>query len=315
MSEEIENKPVKKVKGVGTTTAKKLEDRGADTVLGLAQENARELSEETSVGEGKAQNIIQNARDMLHGGDRFSTGKEVEERQENMEQISTGSEDLDGILKGGVPTNYITEAYGAFSSGKTQLAHQLTVNCINELDQDVVFIDTEETFRTDRIKQMAEANGQDPDKVLERVQHTSPEDTDDMIQITEEVKSTFDLNNDFGLIVVDSIIAPFRAEYSGREEMTERQNKLGDVLKKLSKLAGAYDLAVFYTNQAYSDPGQMFGDPTNPSGGNVLGHRSSFRLYMNDRGKKGWSAELVDSPNLPQEECMFNITNEGIRDT
>lgn len=319
MAENIEKQSVESIKGVGTKTAATLEQEGYGEILGLAKAEARELAEETTLGEGKASKIIQKARNKLRGGNSFKDGAEIEKEQEKIMNITTGSEKLDGILKGGVPTNYTTEAYGQFSSGKTQLAHQLAVNCQlpedeGGLDQKVIFIDTEETFMTDRIKQMAEGVGLDPQETLQNIMVARPEDSDDQLAITEEIRTNFDVEN-FGLIVVDSIMATFRAEYSGRGELTERQNKLGDHLKELRKLASAYDLAVFYTNQAYSDPDQHFGDPTNPTGGLVLGHSSSFRIYMGDRGSKGWNAELVDSPNLPQEDCMFEITNEGIRDT
>lgn len=311
---------IKDIKGVGSGKAKKLEDAGYNDVIAVARSSARTMEEEVSgLGEDGAQNIIDSAREMLReGGSKFQTGDEVEEHQNNLKNITTGSEDLDNLLQGGIPTEYTTEAYGQFSSGKTQLCHQLAVNVQlpeeeGGLGKGAVFIDTEETFRADRIRQMAEANGQDPDEVLENIHVTRPEDAAEQAQAIKDAMSELDLS-DKGIVIVDSIMAHFRSEYSGRGELGERQDRIGAMLKNLRSIASGYNMAVFYSNQAYEDPGQMFGDPVQATGGNVVKHNGSFRIYLRDKGQQGWGAELVDSPMLPQEKIVFDITEEGIRD-
>ena len=85
-------------------------------------------------------------------------------------------------------------------------------------------------------------------------------------------------------------------------------------MHKLLKLADLYNLVVYVTNQVMSDPAQMFGDPTKPIGGHIVGHSSTFRIYIRP-GKAGTTyAKLMDSPNLPMEDCNFNKTKNGFED-
>lgn len=309
------------IKGVGSGKAKKLEDAGYNDVISIARTSARVLAEDVSgFKEDSAQNVIDAAREMLReGGSKFKTGKEVEQHQNNIKTITTGSENLDGMLGGGVATEYTTEAYGKSSTGKTQLCHQLAVNVQlpedeGGMEKGAVFIDTEETFRADRIREMAEAKDLDPDEVLENIHVTRPEDGAEQAQAVKDVMKEINMEEK-GIVIVDSIMAHFRAEYSGRGEVGERQDRIGEMLGKLQDIASGYSVAVFYSNQAYDDPGKMFGDPTEATGGNVLKHNSSFRIYLQDRGSKGWAAELVDSPNLPQEQVRYEIDSNGICDT
>lgn len=308
------------ISGVGDGTAKKLKDAGYGDVISIARSSARTLADEvTGMAEDGAQNTIDAARELLRdGAGKFKTGKQVEEDQKELNYITTGSENLDELLHGGIPTKYTVENYGQFSSGKTQLSHQLATNVQlpeeeGGMDKGAVFVDTEETFRADRIRQMAEANGQDPDEVLDRIHVARPEDGAAQEQAIKEIPSEIDMS-EIGIIIVDSVMAHFRSEYSGRGELSERQDRLGSMLKALRDLASGYDVAVFYTNQAYEDPGKMFGDPVSATGGNVVKHNSSFRLYSQDRGSKGWAMEVVDSPMIAQEEARFDITEEGVRD-
>lgn len=308
------------IKGVGNGKAKKMKDAGYNDVISVARTSAKVMAEEvTGMGEDGSQNVIDAAREMLReGGSKFKTGKEVEQHQDELKNITTGSDELDELLGGGIATQYTTEAYGQFSSGKTQLCHQLAVNV--QLPEDegglgkgAVFIDTEETFRADRIRQMAEAKGLDPEEVLENIDVTRPEDSAEQLNAIKDAITELDLSEK-GVFIVDSLMAHHRAEYSGRGELGERQDSLGEILKKLQDIASGYELACFYSNQAYEDPGKMFGDPVSATGGNVVKHNGSFRLYLQDRGSKGWAAELVDSPMLKQETARFDITENGIED-
>lgn len=80
------------------------------------------------------------------------------------------------------------------------------------------------------------------------------------------------------------------------------------------KIAETHNIAVYVTNQVMANPAQMFGDPTTPIGGHIVGHASTYRIYLR-RGKQGSRvAKLVDSPNLPDDEIIYYVTNAGIRD-
>ncbi len=311
---------IKDLEGVGPKTAADLKDAGRDNLNKLAAANPDYIHEYVdSLGPKKAEDIIEKARDELRGGNRFKSGTDLEKEQTEMGTITTGSEELDGLLGGGVGVGYLTEAYGTSSSGKTQLAHQLAVNAQLPEDQggnkngsEVVFIDVEETFSADRIRDMAEPLGLDGDKALDRIQIARTTDLSDQEKAVEDIRG---LNlQDTALIIIDSMVGHIRAEFEGRSEYGERADRLGNMMSTLQKLASNNDIAIFYTNQAGRDPSVQYGDPVYAYGGATMKHRSSFRLRLDSRGSKGFNAELIDSPNLPQEDIYFGVAQGGIVD-
>lgn len=306
--------------GVGAKTAQNLKDAGFTKAMDIARKKPETLSDETGIGEKRCGNIIEQAREEVRNGNAFSTGNDVKNREDERRKITTSSDELDNLLGGGVPEGYITEFYGKNSSGKTQMSLQLSVNAqrpVDEggLDQQVVFIDTEDTFTSERIEEMAEAEGMDPEEALENIFVAKPLNSDDQIEITKEARQMCS-EEDVGLVVVDSIIAHLRSEYSGRGELTERQEKLGELMEELKSMAADHDVAVVITNQVHVDPGQQFGDPTKPVGGNILSHNATFIVYLQcySKKKEKWNAQLRDSPNLPDMEVLFSIDEDGIKD-
>src|SRR3989344_7094737 len=140
--------------GVGPKTIEKLKEAGFSDVMALATASAIDVATIADVGEPTAQKIIAAARSSLHMG--FDTGLKALEKRRQVLRITTGSKALDTLLGGGVETCAITEAYGAFGSGKSQLAHQLAVNAQRPVAQGglngaVLWVDTESTFRPERI--------------------------------------------------------------------------------------------------------------------------------------------------------------------
>jgi len=314
--------PIKDLKGVGAKTAKNLKENGRGTIRKLATANPDTLPEHTTLGEKKSKDLVMKARQAMRGGNRYKNGLDFEKEQNNMGTISTGSDNFDGLMKGGIGVGYLTEAYGLSSSGKTQLAFQLCVNAqrsdgeggADNGDQ-VIFIDVEETFRADRIRSMAEALDMDPDEVLGNIHVTRPTDLNDQELAISEARQ-LDLD-EVALIVIDSLVGHVRSEFEGREEYGERADRLGNMLAELGKMASTetgHNLAVFYTNQAGKDPAVQYGDPVYAYGPSTLEHQSSFRLRLDSRGSKGYNAELVDSPNIPPGDIYYDIFPEGIRD-
>ncbi|GAH78600.1 unnamed protein product, partial [marine sediment metagenome] len=216
--------------------------------------------------------------------------------------ITTGSKNFDELLGGkGIETRAITEAFGAYGSGKTQLALTLAVNTQLPLDRGgasgkSVFIDTEGTFRPARIKQIAESLGANPEKVLKNIFVARAFNSDHQILLLEKISEMIKNGEPIKLLVVDSLTAHFRAEFAGRGQLADRQQKLNKYIHKgLMELAEKHNLAVYVTNQVMANPAQMFGDPTTPIGGHIVGHASTYRIYLR-RGKKGSRvAKLIDS--------------------
>jgi len=276
------------------------------------------LSEMAGVGEAVARKAIQAARGMLKLG--FSDGVEFAKKRENVFYIGTGSKNLNGLLGGrGIETGSLTEAYGAFGSGKTQLGLTLAVNVQLPKEQGgangkAVFIDTEGTFRPERIRQIAEGLGANPEKVLKNILVARAFNSDHQILLMDKISEMIRDGEPIKLIIIDSLTAHFRAEFAGRGMLADRQQKLNKYLHNLLKMAEQHNLAVYVTNQVMANPAMMFGDPTVAVGGNIVGHASTYRMYLR-RGKQGSRvAKLIDSPNLPDNECVFFVTTRGVRD-
>ncbi len=302
--------------GVGTTTAEKLREAGFTSLEAIAVASPGELMDAAGLGETTAGKIIAAARDALEIG--YETADKILERRSKVNRLTTGSKALDDLLGGGVETQAITEAYGAFGSGKTQLALQLAVNVQLPKEQGglegaCLFIDTENTFRPERVKQMAEAKGLDPIEALKKIVVARAFNADHQMIIVEKANKIIDEHN-VKLIVVDSLTSRFRSDFTGRGTLADRQQRLNRHLHTLQKWADIYNLAVFVTNQVMANPGMLFGDPTTPIGGHIVGHQSTYRLYLRRSKESKRIARLVDSPCMPEGEAVFRVTSRGIED-
>ena len=310
----MEKVTIQDLPGVGAATAEKLEAAGYRDLMSVAVATLGELIEAAGVTESVARKMINAARDSMKMG--FESGTEVLRKRQSVKKISTGSKFFDAMMDGGFETGSITECFGEFGSGKTQVGHVLTVNVLKEdPEATVVYIDTENTFRPERIKQLAAGVDLDPDDALSRIMIARAYNSDHQILLAEKVDSLItEQGKKIGLVVVDSLTSHFRAEFIGRGTLAERQQKLNRHMHALSKLASSYNLCVFVTNQVMAKPDQFFGDPTQAIGGHVVGHASTFRIYLR-KGKKGTRvAKLIDAPNLPDAECCFEVQEKGFRD-
>ena len=335
--------------GVGPATAEKLRENGFDGYQGIAVASPGELSNTADIGESSAADIINAARDAADIGG-FETGAAVLERREQIGKLTWNVDEVDDLLGGGVETQSITEVYGEFGAGKSQVTHQLavTVQLPREhggLEGSAMFIDSEDTFRPERIDQMVKGLS---DEVLEdsMVLHgvvegegdadaTDEQLLDDLVEAMLDnihVAKAFNSNHQIllaeqaqdlasetqddefpiRLLCVDSLTAHFRAEYVGRGELAERQQKLNKHLHDLMRVGDLHNTAVVVTNQVASNPDSFFGDPTQPIGGNILGHTSTFRIYLRKSKGDKRIVKLVDAPNLPDGEAVMRVEEDGL---
>ncbi len=300
--------------GVGAATAEKLEQAGYRDLMSIAVSTIGELVEVGGVTEAVARKMINAARDSMKMG--FETGTEVLKKRELVNKLSTGSAAFDQLLGGGFETSAITECFGEFGSGKTQVGHALCVNTLKTYPEStVVYIDTENTFRPERITQMAKGVDLDPEEALNRIMVARAFNSDHQMLLTEKVSTLItEQGKDVKLVVVDSLTSHFRAEFIGRGTLAERQQKLNRHMHELSKLANSHNICVYVTNQVMAKPDQFFGDPTQAIGGHVVGHASTFRIYLR-KGKKGTRvAKLIDAPNLCDGEICFEVLESGLHD-
>ena len=312
-SEKIE-KTIYDLPGVGAATAEKLIAVGFTDLMSIAVATPAELIDATGMGDAVAKKLIAVARSSLEMG--FESGDELLKRREKVIKIHTGSKAFDALLGGGLETGAIIECFGEFGSGKTQLGHALTVNVQSvEKDAVAVYIDTENTFRPERIIQIAKGAGLDEEQVLKNIKVARAYNSDHQMLLVEKIEDLIKKQGlNIKLIVVDSLTAHFRAEFIGRGTLADRQQKINKHMHMLLKLADTHNLSVYVTNQVMAKPDMFFGDPTQAIGGHIVAHASTFRIYLR-KGKKGTRvAKLVDSPNMPESECGFYVDESGIKD-
>lgn len=300
--------------GVGPATVEKLKAVGYNDLMAVAVSTPGELIEVTGMSQSAAKKVIAAARASLDMG--FESGTEILRKRSTTIRISTGSKAFDSLIGGGFESRGITEVFSAYGGGKTQLAHILSVNCLKNIPgSNVVFIDTESTFRPERIVQIAKGVGLDPDDALKRIKVARAYNSDHQMLLAEKIDDLIKKQGlNVKLAIVDSLTAHFRAEFIGRGTLADRQQKLNKHMHALSKVAEANNLCVYVTNQVMAKPDMFFGDPTEAIGGHIVAHNSQTRVYLR-RGKKGCRvAKLVDSPYLADGEASFMVTEEGLKD-
>ena len=307
---------IESIPGIGPVTARKLRELGFNTIESLAMATVREL-EQAGIKDKRAFEIINAARSSISLS--FVRADELLKMRRNILRLTTGSRKLDELLGGGIETQTITEFYGEYGSGKSQIAHQLCVNVQlpperGGLGGGALYIDTENTFRAERIVQMAKHLELDPEEVLKNIILAEAYTSDHQMFLLENSDKIIKENN-IRLIVIDSLTAHFRSEYVGRESLAARQQKLNKHMHKLIKLARAFNAAAVVTNQVMSSPDVFFGESIRPIGGHIVAHTSHTRIFLR-RARKGpvRVARLVSSPYLPEGERLFKITENGIED-
>jgi len=304
------------IKGIGHITAEKLRGAGVNSLEELALTPIRELMEKAELSEKSASRLSEIARRLMSMS--FVSAAELWERRKNMMRCSTGSKALDELLAGGIETKAMTEFVGQYGAGKTQICLKLCVMAQLSPEQGglgggALFFDTEGTFSAQRVYQIAQTMGLDPEPILDGVLVSRVYTSDHQILLLD---NSFKICREEGikLVVVDSLISHFRSEYIGRENLAERQQRLNNYLHKLLRLAEIYNLAVVVTNQAQANPNAFFGNPNRPAGGHILAHACTHRVML--RKSKGAKriAHIFDSPYIPERECVFRISEKGIED-
>jgi len=309
------------LEGVGPVTTKKLGDAGIHNIMDLIVRGPVEIADLTGMDRDAAAKIVDKSRQQLveQGliAQDFVSATEIYKRRQDIGKISTNTECLDILFDGGIETQALTEVYGEFGCGKTQFCHTMCVQVQKSkeeggLDGRALYIDTENTFRPERIVSIAKANGMDPEKALNNIIVARAYNSSHQILILEESGAVIKDNN-IKLLIVDSAVGLFRAEYLGRGTLAGRQQKLNHFVHLLVRIAETYNCAALATNQVMASPDVFFGDPTRPVGGNVVAHTSTYRIYFKKSGKKR-IARMVDSPHHPEQEVIFALSEAGVVD-
>ncbi|XLT11243.1 hypothetical protein HN51_057036 [Arachis hypogaea] len=294
--------------GINAGDVKKLQDAGIYTCNGLMMHTKKNLTGIKGLSEAKVDKICEAAEKLVNFG--YITGSDVLLKRKSVIRITTGSQALDELLGGGIETSSITEAFGEFRSGKTQLAHTLCVSTqlptsMRGGNGKVAYIDTEGTFRPDRIVPIAERFGMDPAAVLDNIIYARAYTYEHQYNLLLGLAAKMS-EEPFRLLIVDSVIALFRVDFSGRGELAERQQRLAQMLSRLVKIAEEFNVAVYMTNQVIADPGGgvFVTDPKKPAGGHVLAHAATIRLMFRKGKGEQRVCKVFDAPNLPEAEAI-----------
>jgi len=307
--------------GINVADIKKLKSVGICTVKGVLMCTKKKLCNVKGLSEVKVEKIKEACQKLDSGG--FLTALQFSDKRKTVFRLSTGSKELDKLLGGGMESMAITETFGEFRTGKTQLSHTLCVTCQMPGSNGypggkAIFIDTENTFRPDRLRDIADRFSLDQAAVLDNVLYARAYTSEHQFELLDLVAGKcHEEAGIYKLLVVDSIMALFRVDFSGRGELSERQQKLAQMLSRLQKISEEYNLAVFVTNQMTADPGATMSfqvDPKKPIGGNIMAHAATTRISLRKGRGEARIAKIYDSPDLPESEATFAITVGGIDD-
>jgi DNA repair protein RadA len=322
LAEESSNLELGSMEDIGPATEKRLREAGFRSIKDLLVRGPVEIAEATGMEMDEAVAMCNKARVMLEDlgiiDKSFVTATSLYEKRLGGQRISTGAKNFDDLLGGGVETKAVTEVYGEFGTGKTQLCHTLCVmvqqpKLVGGLSGKAIYIDTENTFRPERIVSIAKARGLNPDRVLEGIIVAKAYNSAHQELIIAETGPVIDQQG-IKLVIVDSAVAHYRAEFLGRATLSERQQRLNKFMHILVRMAETYEVAVIVTNQIQSSPDAYFGDAVRPTGGNVVAHTSTYRIYLKRSSGKNRIARMVDSPYHAEREVLFTLTEKGISD-
>ncbi|XP_075908743.1 meiotic recombination protein DMC1/LIM15 homolog isoform X2 [Petromyzon marinus] len=293
--------------GINVADIKKLKTVGICTIRGIQMSTRKTLCNIKGISEAKVDKIKEAVSKIIEPG--FLTALEYGEKRKNVFHISTGSQELDKLLGGGVESMAITEAFGVTAQLATPKGYA---------GGKVILIDTENTFRPERLRDIAERFNVDPDAVLDNVLYARAYTSEHQMELLDYVAGKFhEEGGQFKLLIIDSIMALFRVDFTGRGELADRQQKLAQMLSRLQKISEEYNVAIFITNQMTADPGAAMSfqaDPKKPIGGHILAHASTTRISLRKGRGEIRIAKIYDSPDLPENETSFAITGGGVAD-
>jgi len=315
---------------IGPITIQKLRTIGIIDIWGLSSASARAVYDvigSNTVTQQACTNFIVSAHMYLEEkgylkkpiiNSQFMLDNEVVRKR-----FSTGDKGLDNFFGGGgIEGRAMTEIYGKYQTGKTQICF-CTAATTAQNDKRVLYIDTENTYYATRIQEICEEKGYDSKKVHKNIDIMPVNSASMLSKYVEEIRKYIN-ENKYELIIVDSIIALHRAEFLGRGSLSDRQQELARIMGTLVKVAEAYDVAVLVTNQVLDSP-----DPLKPgsyaTGGNIIAHTSTHRVYLKSYGKKEVTINgkkvkrdaskilMQDSPRYARTESLLTLGRDGVR--
>jgi len=291
-----------------------LRENNIKTVEVLAMQRKSDLID-MGISKSVADKILEGAWKKL--GYTWRSANKLMEEMTQIEKLPTGSTRLDELIGGGIETRTLTEIAGEWGAGKTQTLFTILTENLGENNKiSAIFLDSEETFRPHRIKEIAESRGYNDSSILERTIVANVLNSEHFLFLVEKSDQLIKTRN-IKLLLIDSLIAPLRAEYVGRETLWARQQILNQILRKLLNYAKLFNLAIIFTNQVVQSPTPYYGfDPMGvqmPTGGTILAHNATLRLYLRKASEPTMRiVRVADSSFLPPRETVIKISDKGI---
>ncbi|MEE6246349.1 MAG: DNA repair and recombination protein RadA [Thermoproteota archaeon] len=309
------------LEGLEPQIKQRLNQIGIYTILDLTVKGPSELVSRADFTFDEAMVLCNKARSVLVEkgilDEDFVTARKIHNDRKKLNRLVTGSLNLDDLFMGGIETRAVTEFYGEFGTGKTQICHTLCVTAQDPIedggfDSSIIYIDTENTFRPERIVSIANSRGKDYNKVLDNIIVAKAYNAGHQELIMSELNNTLDKHNS-KLLIIDSCIAHYRSEFIGRGTLAERQQRISKFMHSLVRIADTRNIAIVITNQVHSTPDTILGDPTKPIGGHVVAHTVTYRVKLRKAGKTR-IARMIDSPYHAEREAIFVLNEKGIDD-
>lgn len=318
-AEELKEKAIASfltIKGVGKTAAEKIWDAQYFSLMDVAASSVGDFMERTNMTKSSAEKVIAGARALVDIGKATLASDMLE--NEDPDRLSTGCKMVNELIGGGYPLKLITEIFGENGTGKSQCCFTASVMATlpkseGGLDGHVVYIDTEGTFSAHRVKEIAEARGFDWKDVLSKIHVLKPMNTSHQILMMDEVRKIA-AEAPVRLLICDSLMGHFRAEYIGRGQLCSRQQIISRHIAEMKNFAIINNASCIITSQVSANPATLFGDPNQAIGGNVVGHAVAYRIKIR-KGKNGTRVfRLIKSPDLPESEAIGVLTEGGLLD-
>lgn len=338
--------------GIGPITIKKLSNVGINKVSDLLLRSPTDLEALTGKTRDAIDKLIATAMKFVQEHKVLEkttmTGRESLERRKNeIKRIVTGCNALDKFFDGGIETHAITEVYGEFGCGKTQFCHQMAVyaqlpESCGGLDGNVIYLDSEDTFRAERIVDIVVNREIVPVKEYKKsdIEKGISKEAVDIEQaykfldgimhikcfnsffqglaidkLSEELEKTWENGKKVKLVIIDSLLGLYRLDYLGRANLSDRQIHISDMVNKLDKIKQLYNVAILVTNQVMAQAGisNPYMDPLKAIGGNTVAHAVTYRVYLVKSGQKR-IAKFIDSPSHAYQEAIFQLAKAGVVD-
>jgi DNA repair protein RadA len=301
-----------------SSTRKRAHRGGLNSLTNIAIQGPVKVAEKLQISLEDSYSLCRIANERLEQSNQihtsFSTAKNFLTKRENLPRLSTGSQSLDKLLLGGVECGSVTEIFGGPGTGKTQLCFTLCTMLNknnNEQSPKVIYIDTEKKFRPERLQQIAIARGYNPN-ILEKVLLIISLNSSHFETILTQTLNIIEKESSIRLLIIDSVVALYRSEFTGRKNLHERQKRITEVMKLLVNASVVYNIAVVMTNQTISSVDLEWARELKPVGGNIIGHMSTYRLELKNTSIH--VASIINSPYHDISEARFTISDKGITD-